>query len=52
MAVLTGQIYKGISLTLRFHNVAVGRIDGVAALQGVSYKKNVWAFRRDKIKWP
>jgi len=38
---------------LRFQNVAIGCINGVAALKGFSYKKMYpWAFQQDKKKWP
>ena len=38
MAVLAGLYYKGL-YSLGFQNVAVGRINGVAALMGFYYKK-------------
>ena len=47
MAALTGLIYKGI-YTLEFHNVAVGRINGVAAFKGLSYKKMYGLFAGTK----
>ena len=42
---LSGRINEVI-YRLEFHSVAVGRI------KGVFLEENVWAFRRDRIKWP
>ena len=48
MAVLAGKYYKGL-YSLGFQNVAVGRINGVAALTGFYYKKMYGHFAGTKI---